>query len=201
MGRRGACGARLEIYVCARSAGDRWADRALLMESMRLRGQFSWVSISFVDRDLIVPKSVGLDVFPGSRLNCLARAPARGVRRSARTRDLRATPARAAPNRRRARAARGTAGPVRAIPKACRLARAPHSRAVLDELPRGVYMPFGAGPRVCIGNHFALTEALLILASCLAHGDFRLAQGSFLKLTPAITLRPQGPVNMQLERR
>ncbi len=69
-----------------------------------------------------------------------------------------------------------------------------------SELPRCVYMPFGAGPRVCIGNHFALTEAMLVLASCLAHGDFRLAQGPLLKLSPAITLRPSGPVNMRLQR-
>ncbi len=68
------------------------------------------------------------------------------------------------------------------------------------ELPRCVYMPFGAGPRVCIGNHFAMTEALLVLASCLAHGNFRLAQGPLLKLSPAVTLRPSGPVNMLLER-
>jgi cytochrome P450 len=68
------------------------------------------------------------------------------------------------------------------------------------ELPRCVYMPFGAGPRVCIGNHFALTEALLVLASCLAHGNFRLAQGPLLKLSPAVTLRPSGPVNMCLRR-
>jgi hypothetical protein len=36
----------------------RWADRASLRESTRLCGQFSWASISFDDRDLIVPKSV-----------------------------------------------------------------------------------------------------------------------------------------------
>ncbi len=68
------------------------------------------------------------------------------------------------------------------------------------ELPRCVYMPFGAGPRVCIGNHFAITEAMLVLASCLAYGDFQLAQGPLLKLSPAITLRPSGPVNMRLQR-
>jgi len=68
------------------------------------------------------------------------------------------------------------------------------------ELPRCVYMPFGAGPRVCIGNHFALTEAMLVLASCLAQGRFSLAQGPLLRLSPAVTLRPSGPVNMQLQR-
>jgi cytochrome P450 len=69
-----------------------------------------------------------------------------------------------------------------------------------SELPRCVYMPFGAGPRVCIGNHFALTEALLILAVFLTQGDFRLQHGPLLKLQPAVTLRPSGPVPMRFER-
>jgi cytochrome P450 len=68
------------------------------------------------------------------------------------------------------------------------------------DLPRCVYMPFGAGPRVCIGNHFALTEALLVLASCLAVGTFHLAAGPRLRLAPAVTLRPRGPVNMWFKR-
>ena len=67
------------------------------------------------------------------------------------------------------------------------------------ELPRCVYMPFGAGPRVCIGNHFAITEAMLALAVLLTSGRFSLAQGPLLKLTPAITLRPSGPVQMRFE--
>ena len=68
------------------------------------------------------------------------------------------------------------------------------------ELPRCVYMPFGAGPRICIGNHFALTEAMLVLALCLSQGEFHLEQGPLLKLSPAITLRPSGPVRMRFER-
>jgi len=67
------------------------------------------------------------------------------------------------------------------------------------ELPRCVYMPFGAGPRVCIGNHFALTEALLVLAVFLKCGDFHLQNGPLLKLSPAVTLRPSGPVPMRFE--
>ena len=70
-----------------------------------------------------------------------------------------------------------------------------------SELPRCVYMPFGAGPRVCIGNHFALTEAMLVLALCLSRGGFRLDQGPLLKLSPAITLRPSGPVRMSFDPR
>ncbi len=68
------------------------------------------------------------------------------------------------------------------------------------ELPRGVYLPFGAGPRVCIGNHFAIAEAMLALTVFLQSGDFHLTQGPLLRLTPAITLRPSGPVPMRFER-
>jgi cytochrome P450 len=68
------------------------------------------------------------------------------------------------------------------------------------ELPRGVYLPFGAGPRICIGNHFAMTEALLVLAVILGTGDFQLQNGPLLKLAPAVTLRPSGPVPMRFTR-
>ncbi len=75
----------------------------------------------------------------------------------------------------------------------------PERWLVKPELPRCVYMPFGAGPRICIGNHFALTEAVLALAVFLSRGEFGLAQGPLLKLMPAITLRPSGPVTMRFE--
>jgi cytochrome P450 len=67
-------------------------------------------------------------------------------------------------------------------------------------LPRGVYMPFGAGPRVCIGAHFAVVEALLVLAVLLSDGQFEMQQGPLLKLVPSITLRPSGPVRMRFNR-
>jgi cytochrome P450 len=68
------------------------------------------------------------------------------------------------------------------------------------ELPRCVYMPFGAGPRVCVGNHFAIAEAVLVLSVLLAGGAFQLEQSTPLKLTPAITLRPSAPVMMRFAR-
>ena len=67
------------------------------------------------------------------------------------------------------------------------------------QLPRSVYLPFGAGPRVCIGHHFAVTEAMLVLATCLGRGSFALAQGQLLPLSPAVTLRPRDPVLMRFE--
>lgn len=56
------------------------------------------------------------------------------------------------------------------------------------------YLPFGAGPRVCIGNHFALAEAQLILATFAQRYHFRLAQAAPIELEPLMTLRPKGGV-------
>lgn len=56
------------------------------------------------------------------------------------------------------------------------------------------YLPFGAGPRVCIGNHFALVEAQLILAAWAQRFHFRLAQPAPVELEPLMTLRPKGGV-------
>jgi len=56
------------------------------------------------------------------------------------------------------------------------------------------YLPFGAGPRVCIGNHFALAEAQLILATFAQRFHFRLAQPAPIALEPLLTLRPKGGV-------
>ena len=56
------------------------------------------------------------------------------------------------------------------------------------------YLPFGAGPRVCIGNHFALAEAQLILATWAQRFHFRLAQPAPIALEPLMTLRPKGGV-------
>ncbi len=51
--------------------------------------------------------------------------------------------------------------------------------------------PFGGGPRICIGNQFALTEAQLILATILPRYQFRLCGGAPVP-EPLITLRPRG---------
>ncbi|MEZ4403913.1 MAG: cytochrome P450 [Kofleriaceae bacterium] len=63
------------------------------------------------------------------------------------------------------------------------------------------YLPFGAGPRVCIGNHFALVEAQLILAAWAQRFQFRLAQATPAVLEPLLTLRPKGGVWVEPIRR
>lgn len=67
--------------------------------------------------------------------------------------------------------------------------------------PRFAYLPFGAGPRVCIGQHFALAEAVLILATLMQRARFELAEPTELELLPAVTLRPRGPVLMRMHAR
>ena len=50
------------------------------------------------------------------------------------------------------------------------------------KLPRYAYLPFGAGPHVCIGNHFAMMEAQLVLATLVQHVTFALMPGKRLSL-------------------
>jgi cytochrome P450 len=66
---------------------------------------------------------------------------------------------------------------------------------------RYTYFPFGAGPRVCIGQHFALAEAVLLLATLAQRAEFTLEPGCELRLFPAVTLRPRDPVMMRMLRR
>jgi cytochrome P450 len=67
--------------------------------------------------------------------------------------------------------------------------------------PRFAYLPFGGGPRVCIGASLAMTEATLILAALAQRFRPRLAAGEDVKLQSRITLRPAGGMKMVLERR
>jgi len=69
------------------------------------------------------------------------------------------------------------------------------------ELPRYVFMPFGGGPRICIGNAFALTEAVLALATIAQRMRLRLVDTRDPELVPTITLRPKGPLRACVERR
>lgn len=67
--------------------------------------------------------------------------------------------------------------------------------------PRFAYLPFGAGPRVCIGQMLAMTEATLILATLAQRYRFRLRPGHQVAIQNRVTIRPRGGLPMTIERR
>ncbi len=67
--------------------------------------------------------------------------------------------------------------------------------------PRFVYLPFGAGPRICIGMAFAMAEAVLILATLARRFRFDLAPGAQVEPVAKITLRPQPGLPMIASKR
>ena len=69
------------------------------------------------------------------------------------------------------------------------------------ERPRFAYIPFGAGPRICIGAAFAMTEAIFILATIAQRYRLRLKPGHPVEPQGLITLRPRYGMQMFLERR
>jgi cytochrome P450 len=64
--------------------------------------------------------------------------------------------------------------------------------------PKGAYLPFGAGPRMCIGTGFAMMEAELVLATLAQRLRFDLVPGPLLELEPSITLRPRHGLPMMV---
>jgi cytochrome P450 len=60
------------------------------------------------------------------------------------------------------------------------------------------YFPFGGGPRICIGNHFAMMEAVLLLATLIRAYRFDLLPGQALELKPSVTLRAAKDLRMRL---
>ena len=68
-------------------------------------------------------------------------------------------------------------------------------------LPRFAYFPFGGGPRQCIGNAFAMMEAILIVATIARRFRLRLIPGQRVTPTPYVTLRPEPGIRVRLEPR
>jgi cytochrome P450 len=69
------------------------------------------------------------------------------------------------------------------------------------QLPRGVYIPFGDGPRICIGKGFALMEAVLLLATIAQKFKLSLMPNFPIVPQPSITLRPEFGIKVTLSKR
>jgi cytochrome P450 len=67
--------------------------------------------------------------------------------------------------------------------------------------PKFAYLPFGAGPRQCIGNQFALIESQLSVATLAQRYRLQLVPGHHVEAWPLITLRPRHGMPMFIERR
>jgi len=75
------------------------------------------------------------------------------------------------------------------------------SNGETDALPRFAYFPFGGGNRICIGEGFAWTEAVLVLATVARRIRFALVDATEVPLDPLVTLRPGRPIPMRVEPR
>jgi cytochrome P450 len=69
------------------------------------------------------------------------------------------------------------------------------------KLPRFAYMPFGGGPRVCIGQRFAMMEAVLVLTTMAQRFAMEWLPDRKVTPFPSITLRPQGGVWLKVRER
>ena len=70
-----------------------------------------------------------------------------------------------------------------------------------ERMQRYAYLPFGGGPRICIGNNIAMMEARLILATMAQYYRFSLDPDEPVRPVQLVTLRPNRPVRMRVERR
>ena len=73
--------------------------------------------------------------------------------------------------------------------------------AMEEALPRYTYMPFGGGPRICIGNSFAMMEAQLLLATIAQRFELQLDPAARVATQPMITLTTKYGLPMQIRAR
>lgn len=66
------------------------------------------------------------------------------------------------------------------------------------KIPKHAYLPFGGGPRVCIGNAFAMMEARLMLACIVQRHRLSLPPGATVRAEQLFTIRPKGGLKMEV---
>jgi len=77
----------------------------------------------------------------------------------------------------------------------------PNNFLTESDRPKHAYVPFGAGPRMCIGHAFAMMEAQILLAMMVQRYRLDLQRGAKIVLDPVISLRPKHGMPMTLTRR
>jgi cytochrome P450 len=65
-----------------------------------------------------------------------------------------------------------------------------------EKLQRPFYLPFGAGPRGCIGGNYAMLQILIILSVMLRKYELQLAPGQTIEARPMVILRPKDGIRM-----
>jgi cytochrome P450 len=60
----------------------------------------------------------------------------------------------------------------------------------------GAWLPFGAGPRGCIGGNYAMLQIFMILSTLLRKYEFRLVPGQTIEARPMVILRPKHGIRM-----
>ncbi len=70
-----------------------------------------------------------------------------------------------------------------------------------ESRPKFAYFPFGAGPRICIGEQFAWMEGVLLLATLAQKWQLRLVPGHPVEMQPLVTLRTKHGMRMTLHKR
>jgi cytochrome P450 len=71
----------------------------------------------------------------------------------------------------------------------------------INNLPKFAYFPFGGGPRICIGNTFAMMEIVLLLATIAQKYQLALVTKRPVERQPAMSLRPRNGIRMILSKR
>ncbi|MFC7764044.1 cytochrome P450 [Catellatospora bangladeshensis] len=77
----------------------------------------------------------------------------------------------------------------------------PERFAAGAEIPREAYLPFGDGPRICVGNRFAEAEIALVLATMVPRVSLSLDPGQTVQPQGQATIRPKGGLRMTVRRR
>lgn len=71
----------------------------------------------------------------------------------------------------------------------------------LKQIKPYTYFPFGGGPRLCIGQQFAMMELQLVVYTLLKKFDFTLEEQAPVKIKPGVTLRPKSGIKMKISKR